>query len=234
MFESLFTTAVTETTGNSLEISTSIICILTALVLGAVISGVYIITSKKKDYSSGFTVSLVLLPAIVSIIIMLVGSNVARAFSIAGAFSLVRFRSAPGDAKDISAVFFTMAVGLAAGMGYVIFAAVITLIIGIAMLALDKVGFGKKTTVEKQLRITIPEDMNYSGAFDDLFEAYTKGAELEKVKTANMGTLYELTYRIKMKKDINEKEFMDSIRCRNGNLNIVLGVVPANTGTTIL
>lgn len=186
------------------------------------------ITTKKKGYSNSFAVCLVLLPAIVAIIIMLVGSNIASAFSIAGAFSLVRFRSAPGDGKDIVGVFYAMAIGLAAGMGFLTFAAVATLIIGFVMIILDKVNFGKKSSIEKQLKITIPEDFNYQGVFEDLFETYANEHQLERVRTTNLGTLYELTYKVYMKPDINEKEFMDSIRCRNGNLNIVLGIMPQN------
>lgn len=153
---------------------------------------------------------------------MLVGSNIARAFSLAGAFALVRFRSVPGDSKDIASVFFAMAMGLATGMGYLTFAAVAVVLIGMVYLVLTRSGFAVKRSDSKDLKITIPENLNYTGLFDDLFDEYSNGCSLDKVKTTNLGTLYELTYKIEMKKDVNEKQFIDSIRCRNGNLNIIL------------
>lgn len=163
-----------------------------------------------------------MLPMIIAIVIMLVGSNIARAFSLAGAFSLVRFRSAPGDPKDIAYVFFAMAVGLACGAGYLAYGAMFTLILCIFMIILNRMDFGSKKTQEKQLRITIPENLDYQGAFDDLLEQYTQKYTLTRVKTADLGTLYELSYVICAKNDINEKEFIDALRCRNGNLNIIL------------
>ena len=153
---------------------------------------------------------------------MLVGSNIARAFSLAGAFALVRFRSVPGDSKDIASVFFAMAVGLATGMGYLGFAFAATGIIGIIYLVLMRSGYAVTKRSDKELKITIPEDMNYQGAFDDLFETYTAKSSLDRIKTTNLGTLYELTYHVSMNEDIDEKQFIDEIRCRNGNLNIVL------------
>ena len=137
-------------------------------------------------------------------------------------FALVRFRSVPGNSKDIASVFYCMSVGLAAGMGYVIFAVVFAVVIGLLYLALTLLGYGEKKGNIKELKITIPENLNFQGAFDDLFDEYSNGATLERIKTTNLGTLYELTYSIDMKENINEKQFMDSIRCRNGNLNIIL------------
>lgn len=187
-----------------------------------IISIIYIIGSKNKRYSTNFAITLVILPAVVTIVIMLVGSNVARAFSLAGTFALVRFRSVPGDSKDIVSVFFAMAIGLATGMGYLGFAAIITVIIGVIYIALSKSGYAVSKRKEKELKITIPEDMNYQGAFDDVFGKYTSANSLERIKTTNLGTLFELTYHICLRDKIDEKEFIDEIRCRNGNLNIVL------------
>lgn len=183
-------------------------------------------SDPKKNYSGNFAFSLAVLPAIVSVVIMVVGSDIARAISLGGVFALVRFRSVPGNSKDITNVFFAMAVGLATGMGYVGLAVVVTVVIGILYFVLNRFGFGVRRVVAKQLKITIPENLNYEGAFDDLFKEYADGCELEKVKTTNLGTLYELTYSIKMKPGINEKQFIDSLRCRNGNLNIVLCRTP--------
>ncbi|SEV94116.1 protein of unknown function [[Clostridium] fimetarium] len=184
------------------------------------------LASKKKGYNLDFIIGLVILPAIVSVVILLIGSNVARAFSMAGAFALVRFRSAPGSAKDIAVVFFSMASGLACGLGYITFAAIFVTAIIVVLLALSLSTFGEKKSCSKQLKITIPENLNYQSAFDDIFDSYTQKTELRNVKTTNMGTLFELTFIVGMKTNINEKAFIDEIRCRNGNLNISLGLIP--------
>ena len=204
-----------------------------ALVIGILIGCAYMFAARRKGYNREFIIGLVLLPAIVSVVILLIGSNVARAFSMAGAFALVRFRSAPGSAKDIAIVFFAMACGLACGLGYIAFAAIFAIIIILVFLALTFSGFGDKKTAAKQLRITIPENLNYTNVFDDLFENYTMNRELRSVKTTNMGTLFELTYYVDMKASANEKEFIDAVRCRNGNLNITLGMLPDQTSTML-
>jgi hypothetical protein len=218
MFKTILDT--TDTTG--LSVKEAIICICVALVLGLVISMIYIISDRKRRFSTNFAITLVILPAIVAIVIMLVGSNVARAFSMAGAFALVRFRSVPGDSKDIASVFFSMAVGLATGLGYISFAVVFTVFIGLAYMVLMLTGYGVLKTTQKVLRITIPENLNFKGVFDDVFEEYTKDAALDKVKTTNLGSMYELTYVVILKADVDEKKFIDDLRCRNGNLNIIL------------
>ena len=158
----------------------------------------------------------------VSVVILLVGTNVARAFSIAGIFSLVRFRSLPGDSRDISCVFFAMSVGLCVGMGFLTLAVVVTFFIGLAMVGIYLSGFAVPRVEAKELKITVPENMNFTGAFDDLLEKNTEKYSLDRIRTTNMGTLYELTFLVQMKKGVNEKDMMDAIRCRNGNLNIVL------------
>ena len=182
--------------------------------------------SKKKGFNIDFIIGLVILPAIVSVVILLIGSNIARAFSMAGAFALVRFRSAPGSAKDISVVFFSMASGLACGLGYITFAAIFVVAIIAVLLVLSLSTFGENKSFSKQLKITIPENLNYQSVFDDIFDSYTQKTELRNVKTTNMGTLFELTFIVGLKSDINEKAFIDEIRCRNGNLNISLGLIP--------
>ncbi len=159
---------------------------------------------------------------------MLIGNNIANAISLGGVFALVRFRSAPGTSKDIVNVYFAMATGLACGLGFVKYALFFGVAIGVIYFILIRTGYAVKRTEEKQLRITIPENLNYQGTFDDLFEEYTTSSRLDKVKTTNLGTLYELTYTVHMKTEVNEKMFIDSIRCRNGNLNIVLGKLDAN------
>lgn len=199
--------------------------IMSAVCLGIIIGVAYIIACKKEGYNKNFIVGLVLLPAIVAAVILLIGSNVARAFSMAGAFALVRFRSAPGNAKDISVVFFAMAAGLACGMGYVTFALVFAVVIIIVLLVLCMTGFAGGKENSKQLKIVIPENLNYSDVFDDIFAEFTKSTVLRRVKTTNMGTMYELTYVVDLKDESKEKNFIDELRVRNGNLNISIGMM---------
>lgn len=201
-----------------------------AVIIGLVIGITYMYACKKSGYNKEFIVGLVLLPAIVSVVIMLIGSNVARAFSMAGAFALVRFRSAPGNAKDIAVVFFAMASGLACGLGYITFAVIFTVVIILVLVTLSITNFADKNAGKRQLRITIPENLNYTHAFDGIFDNFLSSKELTKVKTTNMGTMFELTYIIEMNKDINEKEFIDSLRVVNGNLNITLGMIDTVSG----
>ena len=226
MFESIFTT----TTDNAISISSSVLIMAAAVIIGLVIGITYMFACKKSGYNKEFIVGLVLLPAIVSVVIMLIGSNVARAFSMAGAFALVRFRSAPGNAKDIAVVFFAMASGLACGLGYITFAVIFTVVIILVLVALSITDFADKNAGKKQLRITIPENLNYTHAFDGIFDNFLSSKELTKVKTTNMGTMFELTYIIEMNKDINEKEFIDSLRVVTGNLNITLGMIDTVSG----
>ena len=162
---------------------------------------------------------------LVESIIMIVNGNIGTSVAVLGAFGLIRFRSAPGSAKEICFIFFAMAVGLATGMGFFTLAVLLTMVCGLFILILEKINFGSSLSSERELRITIPEDLNYDDIFDDIFSEYTKSIKLEKVKTCNMGTMYELSYRIKMKDMKQQKEFMDKLRCRNGNLTIVLGLV---------
>lgn len=205
-----------------INIGDTLCTMLAAAVIGIIIAAVYILITEKNRRSFSFIISMVMLPAVVALVIILVGSNVARAFSIAGVFALVRFRSVPGESKDISLVFMSMAAGLSCGLGYITLAFCVLAVLSVIVVVGFKVVAVCFKNTGKQLRILIPEDMNYTGAFDDIFEAFTSGATLEKVKTTNMGTLFELTYQVQMKKDADEKKFIDEIRCRNGNLKIML------------
>ncbi len=195
---------------------------LAAAVIGIMIAAVYLFITEKSRRSFSFIISMVMLPAVVALVIILVGSSVARAFSIAGVFALVRFRSVPGESKDISLVFMAMAAGLSCGLGYITLAFCVLAVLAVIVIVGFKVVTLCFKDTTKQLKVLIPEDMNYSGAFDDLFREYTKGVTLEKVKTVNLGALFELTYRVQMKPDADEKRFIDELRCRNGNLKIVL------------
>ena len=207
-------------TGTEITVSAFFICTAVSLLLGL---GAALLSMYRSKYSRSFVVTLALLPAMVQLIIMLVNGNIGEGVAVAGAFGLIRFRSAPGSAKEIGLVFLATAVGLATGMGYIAIAAVFFAIIALAMLLLTLTGFGAGAADERELKITIPENLDYDGLFDDLFRQYTRSAELEKVKTTNMGTLYELSYKIVLKDTRGTKAFLDALRTRNGNLNIVCG-----------
>lgn len=197
-----------------------LVCTLASLLLGL---GTAFIYMRRSTYSKSFVVTLALLPAMVQLVIMLVNGNIGAGVAVAGAFSLVRFRSVPGSAKEIGCIFFAMAIGLATGMGYLFFALLFFLVIGAALLLLNTTRFGENHSGDSILRIVIPESLDYEGLFDDLFETYTNGAELIRVKTTNMGNLYELTYQIRLKTPVARKAFLDELRCRNGNLTISCG-----------
>jgi hypothetical protein len=228
-FDSIFKGTADTTAILPINVTDTLFSILISLLLGFLISIVYLISIPKRERSRSFILSLMILPCIVAVIIILIGGNIARAFSMAGVFTLVRFRSLPGDSKDISFVFLTMAVGLAVGTGYLTFGAAITVILGVMIIMIRLFGFRFLSKDGKRLRIVVPEDINYQDTFDDLFAKYTKHYEIIKVKTTNLGTLYELTYEVIMNGNIMEKEFIDELRCRNGNLEIQLGI---NENTT--
>lgn len=205
---------------SGLTLSTFLICTLTSLVLGI---GIAFVGMYRSRSTQSFAVALAILPVVVQLVIMLVNGNVGAGVAVAGAFSLVRFRSVPGTAREIGVLFMAMAIGLATGMGFVGLAVISFIIISAVILLLTATGFGKAPVAERSLKITIPENLDYEGVFDDVFAKYTKSAELVKVKTSNMGMLYELQYSIVLKGENVPKEFLDELRCRNGNLNIACG-----------
>jgi uncharacterized membrane protein YhiD involved in acid resistance len=175
----------------------------------------------KSKSSKNFLITLSLLPLAVAMVILLVNGNIGIGVAVAGAFGLVRFRSAQGNAKERTEIFIAMAIGLALGTGYIAYAVIFTLIAGIALLLFSKYKiFEHNDSKEKVMRITIPEDLDYNDIFNDLFERYTKKCELVKVKSTNMGSLFRLTYELEMIDMKLEKEFLDQLRCRNGNLEI--------------
>ena len=202
----------------NLDLQSMLICFFTSAFLGLFIAIIHIATSK---YNKNFVITLSILPILVCVIIMLVNGNLGTSVAILGAFSLVRFRSIPGNSREIVSIFFAMTIGLIIGTGYIVFGIVTTLFIGLLLYILSKTKFGSPRKQERILKIIIPEDLDYSSIFDEILKKYTKNYTLEKVKTTNMGSLYELTYRLEVE-DINEKEFIDEIRCRNGNLKIIL------------
>ncbi|MDY4252834.1 MULTISPECIES: DUF4956 domain-containing protein [unclassified Clostridium] len=215
-------TIITSTNGESFTLLNALIIITSSIVLGLIISFAYMRTHKREGYSPSFTVTLIMLPVIISIIILLVGNNVARAFSLAGAFSIIRFRSAPGDPKDITYVFFTLAVGLTCGMGYIGYAFIFTIVLCTLTIVLDAIKFAMPKTKTSKLKITIPEDLNYDGIFDEILDKYTNSWKIQTIKTRDFGSLFEIHYIIQMKLDANQKKFIDELRCKNGNLNISL------------
>ena len=203
--------------GTELTLTSFLICTGVSLLLGV---GTALVAGYRSRSTQSLAVTLAILPAVVQAVIMLVNGSIGAGIAVAGAVSLVRFRSAPGTAREIAAIFLAMAIGLATGMGYVGLAALLFLILAGAMLARTALRFGQKEDAGRILKITIPEDLDYDGLFDDLFERYTTAHTLEKVKTTNMGTLYELRYRITLRQEPVPKVFLDELRCRNGNLNI--------------
>lgn len=228
MLSNIFTGLFDTTATTVISVPDFIICIVVSLIIGAFITWVY---TYKSRYTASFAITLAMLPAVVCIVIMMVNGNVGAGVAVAGAFSLVRFRSVPGTAKEIGTIFLAMAAGLIAGMGYLAFAVLFALIMGMVMLVLNISGFGTHTrgTSDRTLRITIPEDLNYGSAFDDLFEKYLTACEVVSVKTTNMGSLYKLTYHITLKDLAMEKSFIDELRCRNGNLEIAIMQQEVNT-----
>lgn len=218
MLEQIFAAVV----GDTLTFPIAMAVLGAALILGFVISLVYIFTHKKEGYTPSFAVTLVMLPIIISIIIVLVGDNVARAFSLAGAFTIIRFRSAPGDPKDITYVFFTLAVGLACGMGYIAYAVLFTIILCLVMVVINATKYAMPKSNNVILKVQIPENLNYQDLYDDLFEKYTDSWHLKRIKSIDFGALFELVYTIKLKTDIDQKAFIDEVRTRNGNLTVTM------------
>ena len=175
---------------------------------------------KTSRYSKNFIITLAVLPILVSVIMIMVNGNLGTGIAIAGAFSLVRFRSMPGNAKEIMSVFFAMTIGIAIGAGYVVFAGLITLVVSIMILLLTLAKYGDNNNKYKRLDIVVPETLDYDTIFDDIFNKYVDNYELIRIKTINLGSLYELKYDITLKDNIKEKEFIDDLRVHNGNLKI--------------
>lgn len=215
MLESIFSSSTA-----TIDFGSCIACIAVAIILGVVISIVHKITSKKA--STNFLIALVALPALVQIVILLVNGNLGTSLAVAGAFSLIRFRSMQGNAKEMISVFWAMAVGLALGMGYIVYSVIFTVIIAVLMIVITKIANKKENVTDRKLKIIVPESLDYENVFDDLFDEFTKSRELEKVKTTNMGSMYELIYNVNLKEEKSPKAFMDEIRTRNGNMLVAL------------
>lgn len=219
LFKGIFDSASTQVIG----VGDFLLCLGVSLVLGLVMAFAYMYRTR---YSRSFVVTLALLPSVVCVVIMLVNGNVGTGVAVAGAFSLVRFRSVPGTAKDICTLFLAMGAGLIAGMGYLAYAALFTIVMCAAFMLYNRIDFGaeKNAKSHKVLSVTIAEDLDYTEIFDDIFEKYTRSHELVRVKTSNMGSMFRLTYHVTLADVTKEKEMIDALRCRNANLEISVSV----------
>ena len=219
MLDKLFGSLIESNSTSSFSLGSFLICTVVSIVLGAVIAAVY---SYRNRQSKSMLLTLVILPAVVQTVIMLVNGNLGAGVAVAGAFSLVRFRSAPGSAREICSIFLAMAAGLATGMGYIAYAVLFVIIIGGVSLLFAKLSIAQAETSERELKLTIPESLDYTGVFEPLLAEYASSYELVHTKTTNMGSLFKLTYRVRLKPQTNEKAFIDSLRTKNGNLEISL------------
>ena len=204
-----------------ISVTDFLLCLGCSLVLGLVMAFAYMYRTR---YTKSVVITLALLPAVVCVVIMLVNGNVGTGVAVAGAFSLVRFRSVPGTAKEICTLFLAMGTGLIAGMGYLGFAVLFTVVMCAVFVLYNCLDFGAKKNAAtfKTFTITIPEDLDYSGVFDDIFAEYTRSHDLVRVKTTNMGSMFKLTYNVELRDATKEKEMIDKMRCRNGNLEIAV------------
>lgn len=221
MFENLFRGLFDTEFTTVISVTDFILCLGCSLVLGLVLTFGYMYRTR---YTKSFVVTLALLPAVVCVVIMLVNGNVGTGVAVAGAFSLVRFRSVPGTAKEICTLFLAMGAGLITGMGYLGFAVVFTAVMCAVFVLYNSLNFGtkKNAAIYKTVTITIPEDLDYTGVFDDIFAEHTRSCDLVRVKTTNMGSMFKLTYDVELSDVTREKEMIDKIRCRNGNLEIAV------------
>lgn len=224
MLSSIFT-ATSASSTDSITPAQLILSIGSSFAIGIFLAFIYQKTSRDRSNNQGFALTLAVLPAILAIIIMLIGSNVARAFSLAGAFSIIRFRSAPGDPRDIAQVLFALAVGLACGMGYIAYAVLFAIIVSLVILILSAVRFGQRTITRRQLiKMLVPEDISYTDTLEPIIKQYTDDFELIRIKTVELGSLYEITYRIVLPESSDPRGMIDKLRCHNSNLAISFSV----------
>jgi len=209
-------------TAASITATSFIICIVAAIVLGM---GTALVFTYKTRHTSSLSLAIAILPAAIALVIMLVNGNVGAGVAVAGAFALVRFRSVPGSARDISAIFVAMAMGLSCGLGFIALAAIFFVIMSALVVLLTVTNFGGSSERERLLKVTVPENLDFEGMFDDIFARSLESYDVERVRTTNMGSLYEITYRVVPAEGMSAKALIDAIRCRNGNLNVSLGRV---------
>jgi len=228
MLKNIYDTLMGTTT---ISITAFLIPVMASLLLGLLFALAYM---KMNHASRSFIGTLAILPTIVCVVIMAVNGNIGAGVAVAGAFSLVRFRSAPGSASEIGSLFLAMTMGLLTGMGFIIYAALFILIAGTALMLYSAMGLGEGGNARRRsLRITIPEDLDYAGVFDEIFDKYTTSHKLMSTKTAGMGSVFKLSYEIELKEGSSEKSLIDEIRCRNGNLDINLSVIMGREATEL-
>lgn len=223
MFDSIFSSA---QTAPSVSIQSVLICMAVSIVLGVLIALLY---RTQGNYSESFILTLAILPTVVQSVILVVNGNLGAAVAVTGAFGLVRFRSLAGSAREITFVFYAMAAGLICGMGYVTFAIAFVIVVGLLVILLSKTPLCELSSTARQLKISIPENLDYDGIFDDIFSKYLAYVKLERVRTTNLGSMFEITYNIKLKNPKDEKAMIDELRCRNGNLTILCQSVHSST-----
>ena len=221
-----FLNALTQNEAQMLALTDILISLLTSLLMGFMISFTYYKANESGTVRRTFVLALLMLPIIMSAIILFVGSNIARAFSLAGTVSIIRFRSDTGSAKDIGYVFFAVAAGLTSGIGYYVYGALFVILLCAVLYIAEKSGFAKDGDRQRILKITVPEDLNYSEEFETILSEYADKYSLNGIKTADLGSVFVLTYQLKLKKNANTKELLDKLRCRNSNLNISLTTLP--------
>lgn len=212
----MFTSVLNEAEG-LMSVSKLLLCTGTSIACGFVIALIYM---YRSHYTKNFVTALVLLPALVQVVIMIVNGNLGTSIAVMGAFALLRFRSAPGNSKDMTALFFAIVIGLANGMGYLTFSICIVAVVGLVFFLINATHFAESGQKYKTLTVLIPENLDYEDVFREIFDQYLLSAELIKVKTTDLGSMFELSYEIVLKDPKKEKELIDAIRCRNGNLTI--------------
>ncbi len=227
MFDQIFTGVFADTITTEIALGDFLLCLAFALVAGFVLAFSY---SYKNVYTKSFVVTLATLPAIVCVIILMVNGNIGTGVAVAGVFSLVRFRSVPGSAKEIGAIFIAMGAGLVMGMGFLAYGILFVVILSALTMFFNLSNFGEnKFQTHKTIKVTIPEDLNYTKVFDDIMEKYTNKHKMTFVKTTNMGSLFKITYDIELKEASLEKEFIDQLRTRNGNLEITVSPLKSSS-----
>ncbi len=214
----------TESVTSVTTVPEAILAMSLALIFGLIISLTYLKTNRSITSQQGFSLTLIMLPIILAIIILFVGNDVAKAFSLAGTASIIRFRSSAGEPKDIGYIFFALAAGLSCGVGMYFAGAIFTVFLSLVIIILEITKYGQKKQLPQTLKITVPEDLNYKDAFTDILESHTDSYDLKRVKTTDLGSLFEVDYHIILNEDADEKSFLDELRCRNGNLSIILSM----------
>lgn len=216
----------TQIGGERLTMTSAFINIGSALLLGFIVALLYYFTQKKAGGSTSLSVTIIMVPAIIALIVVIIQNNLARAFTLAGSLAIIRYRSAPASPRDIAYVLFSLAIGIACGIGYVAYAAVFTVIFCVVLFVISITGFGGLGRDTMLLKILIPESLNFDGIYDDILNEYADSWKLRRVQTTDFGTVFELIYIVKLKKGADRKAFMDKIRCKNGNLNVTLNLMP--------